>query len=171
MQDTHWWGLTPLQRCSQCILQPQPTGQSCMWDDLTNSNYYNTTTLLKCKTLIKILKRKCLYRNEGVCVHIGAHKIKWNTIYLWGNVPLVMTSFYKTCHLYLMKAFSIVSYKLFKCIQLVHCANGTQCQHPTDSRNQHLHFTIHLEKEFLHLFPKNSWCLSCRKGQIIQQKY
>ena len=28
MQDTHLWvGLTPLQRSSQCILQPQPTGQ------------------------------------------------------------------------------------------------------------------------------------------------
>ena len=27
MQDTRWGGLTPLQRCSQCILQPQPTGQ------------------------------------------------------------------------------------------------------------------------------------------------
>ena len=27
MQETHWCGLTPLQRCSQCILQPQLTGQ------------------------------------------------------------------------------------------------------------------------------------------------
>ena len=26
-QDTLCWGLTPLQRSSQCILQPQPTGQ------------------------------------------------------------------------------------------------------------------------------------------------
>ena len=26
-QDTHWEGLTPLQRCSWCILQPQPTEQ------------------------------------------------------------------------------------------------------------------------------------------------
>ena len=26
-QDTHWGGLTPLQRCSRCILQPQPTRQ------------------------------------------------------------------------------------------------------------------------------------------------
>ena len=25
-------GLTPLQRCSQCILQPQPTGQEELWD-------------------------------------------------------------------------------------------------------------------------------------------
>ena len=27
IQDTRWEGLAPLQRCSQCILQPQPTGQ------------------------------------------------------------------------------------------------------------------------------------------------
>ena len=28
IQDIRWWwGLTPLQRCCQCILQPQPTGQ------------------------------------------------------------------------------------------------------------------------------------------------
>ena len=28
IQDTHWGrGLTPLERSSQCILQPQPTGQ------------------------------------------------------------------------------------------------------------------------------------------------
>ena len=26
-----WGGLTPLQRCSQCILQPQPTGQATPW--------------------------------------------------------------------------------------------------------------------------------------------
>ena len=25
-QDIHWGGLTTQQRCSQCILQPQPTG-------------------------------------------------------------------------------------------------------------------------------------------------
>ena len=25
-QDTRWGSLTPLQRCSRCILQPQPTG-------------------------------------------------------------------------------------------------------------------------------------------------
>ena len=30
IQDTHWegGGLIPLQRCSQCVLQRQPTGQS-----------------------------------------------------------------------------------------------------------------------------------------------
>ena len=27
IQDTHWGGLTPLQRSSQCILQPLPTGR------------------------------------------------------------------------------------------------------------------------------------------------
>ena len=27
IQDTPWGGLTPLWRCSQCILQPQLTGQ------------------------------------------------------------------------------------------------------------------------------------------------
>ena len=27
LQDTHWGGLTPLQRCSQCILQLRPTEQ------------------------------------------------------------------------------------------------------------------------------------------------
>ena len=27
IQDTRWGGLAPPQRCSQCILQPQPTGQ------------------------------------------------------------------------------------------------------------------------------------------------
>ena len=27
IQDTRWGGLTPLQRSSRCILQPQPTGQ------------------------------------------------------------------------------------------------------------------------------------------------
>ena len=27
-QDTSWGSLTPLQRCSRCILQPQPTGSS-----------------------------------------------------------------------------------------------------------------------------------------------
>ena len=27
-QDTRWKGFTPLQRCSRCILQPQPTGQA-----------------------------------------------------------------------------------------------------------------------------------------------
>ena len=27
IQDTRWGGLTLLQRCSRCILQPQPTGQ------------------------------------------------------------------------------------------------------------------------------------------------
>ena len=26
-QDTDWGSLAPLQRCSRCILQPQPTGQ------------------------------------------------------------------------------------------------------------------------------------------------
>ena len=26
IQDTHWGSLTPLQRCSCCILQPQPNG-------------------------------------------------------------------------------------------------------------------------------------------------
>ena len=31
MQDTHWESLTPLQRCSHCILQPQPTRQSVFW--------------------------------------------------------------------------------------------------------------------------------------------
>ena len=25
-QDTHWGSLTPQQKCSRCILQPQPTG-------------------------------------------------------------------------------------------------------------------------------------------------
>ena len=30
-------GLTPLQMCSQCILQPQPTGQSCKRDSFINS--------------------------------------------------------------------------------------------------------------------------------------
>ena len=24
-QDTHWWSLSPLQKCSWCLLQPQPT--------------------------------------------------------------------------------------------------------------------------------------------------
>ena len=24
------WGLTPLQRCGRCILQPEPTGQECV---------------------------------------------------------------------------------------------------------------------------------------------
>ena len=33
-----WWGLTPLQRCRRCILQPQPTGQtdSCVIMELSN---------------------------------------------------------------------------------------------------------------------------------------
>ena len=30
-QDSHWWSLTPLQRSSWCILQPQPTGHKCPW--------------------------------------------------------------------------------------------------------------------------------------------
>ena len=29
-------GLTPLQRCCQCILQPQPTGQSSIWSYLSS---------------------------------------------------------------------------------------------------------------------------------------
>ena len=29
--DTHWGGLTPLQRGSQHILQPQPTGRGCLY--------------------------------------------------------------------------------------------------------------------------------------------
>ena len=30
-QDIHWRSLTPLQRCSQCILQPQLTGPGSNW--------------------------------------------------------------------------------------------------------------------------------------------
>ena len=34
------WGLTPLQRCSQCILQSQPTGQIFTWI-YTHTHTYN----------------------------------------------------------------------------------------------------------------------------------
>ena len=44
IQDTRWvgWGLTPLQRSSQCILQPQPTGQA--QNELTNIYLKNKQT-------------------------------------------------------------------------------------------------------------------------------
>ena len=40
-QDTCWVGVTPLQRCSQCILQPQPTGQfgSFISGNVNKNNY------------------------------------------------------------------------------------------------------------------------------------
>ena len=40
------WGLTPIQRCSQCILQPLPTGQYGLFDDkaiLVEQLWYNLT--------------------------------------------------------------------------------------------------------------------------------
>ena len=37
LQDTRWGSLTPLHRCSQCILQPQPTGpEDTRWRSLTS---------------------------------------------------------------------------------------------------------------------------------------
>ena len=35
-QDTYWGSLTPLQRCSWCILQPQPTGLGIKREDDPN---------------------------------------------------------------------------------------------------------------------------------------
>ena len=31
IKDTHWGSLTPLQRCSWCILQPLPIGPGVKW--------------------------------------------------------------------------------------------------------------------------------------------
>ena len=38
IQDTHWRSLTPLQRVSRCILQPQPTGHDLPGYDLKLSD-------------------------------------------------------------------------------------------------------------------------------------
>ena len=48
-QDTHWgWGLTPLQRCSRYILEPQPTGRStsCIYIHLNECKQMTDAKLL-----------------------------------------------------------------------------------------------------------------------------
>ena len=53
-QSDHWGGLTPVHRCSQCILQPQPTGLICFWSGKKRTlvlGLQNYTTWLSYKTI------------------------------------------------------------------------------------------------------------------------
>ena len=47
----HWLGggLTPLQRSSRCILQPQPTGQYVTLFDIYNLCTYSISDIINCK--------------------------------------------------------------------------------------------------------------------------
>ena len=78
-------GLTPLQRCSQCILQPQPTGQ---WQKKRSRSYPAKTitdadladdiailanTPNQAETLLYSLERAA----AGIGLHVNAHKTEY----------------------------------------------------------------------------------------------
>ena len=42
-QNTHWWGLTPLQRCNRCFVQPQPTEVHTEVDNHKNTHTHTHT--------------------------------------------------------------------------------------------------------------------------------
>ena len=63
IQDTRWRDLTPLQRCSQCMLQLQPTGQ--------------TNSLIAYNHLQKVLRYNYKYIDEYNSLTLG-HKITMN---------------------------------------------------------------------------------------------
>ena len=61
-QDTRWgWGLTPLQRSSRCILQPQPTGQ--YFSHVTTI----TRIYLRVALYFAFMIRKCSELGSQIC--------------------------------------------------------------------------------------------------------
>ena len=65
IQDTHWWwGLTPLQRCSRCILQPQPTGR---WvSEWWSSKYLCNYTSYRTKNMVYLIIRNNIFLTLAV---------------------------------------------------------------------------------------------------------
>ena len=60
-------GLTPLQRCSRCILQPQSTGQSIFCDDLINYTLIIAHILIKTYTKNILFFLTAFRDADGIC--------------------------------------------------------------------------------------------------------
>ena len=54
IQKTRWGSLTPLQRCSRCILQPKPTEQTVKWFQVFLYNSYNLSSIICLHTVCSI---------------------------------------------------------------------------------------------------------------------